>query len=172
MTIPLPPLDPGYHVGPLRADGPTADDVLALWRREAAVPDDVALRRVHEVQMVATSTSSGELVGVSTTPLLRVDQLGMDLWYFRAFVVEAHRQSDLAMQMLERCRIEREAAFVSGDDLRGSGMFVSVQAEGIRRSQNQGVWRRTGFVFIGENEKGHHYRVRYFPGALAPPPPP
>lgn len=165
-------LDPGYRIQRL-GDAPelTPDHVLALWARESVVPPQEARRRVHQVLMVATEEATGELVGVSTSMLHRIQHLRLDLWYLRVFVVESARHGNVAAHLLDRCRMHHEAEFVSGQDLRGVGAMVDVQNQGVKRTQNQAIWRHTGLVFVGENARGDHVRVRYFPGALVPGPP-
>jgi hypothetical protein len=49
------PLGDSYDVLPLEESAVTADDVLALWGRETAIPPEEARRRVHEVQLVAVN---------------------------------------------------------------------------------------------------------------------
>ena len=56
------------------SDEVTADDVLDLWAREQAVPDEEAQRRVHEVHLVGLDREDGP-VGVSSAYLQRNAQL-------------------------------------------------------------------------------------------------
>lgn len=173
MEIPERPLDPSYRIVPLGVpDAPTVDDVLSFWSTERAVTDSEAQRRVHEVLLVATLIEDGSLVGVSTAALQRSPQLRADVWYFRAYVSADHRMSNVAVQLLVRGHDVLEERFVAGDDRRAVGTLIDVQHEGLKRSQPHAVWPQSGFMFIGENQRGDHVRVRYYPGALAPPPPP
>ena len=163
------PLDPGYRIERLAESGAvTPDDVLELWARERVVKADEARRRVHEVLMVATEIATNALVGISTTNLRRVPRLGLDLWFCRVFVTADTRDANIATHLLDRSRSHHEHRFVRGEDTRGVGMILDVQNNGIKRTQNQAVWRRTFFVFIGENARHDHVRVRYFPGAVVP----
>jgi hypothetical protein len=55
-------------------------------------------------------------------------------------------------------------------DPRGIGIIYEVENEGLKRHFPLALWLPTEFTFIGENAKGDHVRVHYFPGALAPKP--
>lgn len=163
-------LDEGYRIELFaEQDGVSAEDVLALWGRELPLADEERGRRIHEVLLVAT-TDGGELVGVSSAYLQQNEQLAMDLWYYRAFVASGHRQSNVAVNLALIGRDHLEQRFVSGADPRAGGMVYEVENEGLKRHFDDALWLPTDFTFIGENERGDHVRVRYFPGALAPEP--
>jgi hypothetical protein len=168
------PLEERYRVEPLdEVDEVTHDDVVALWEREGVVPEDEARRRVQEVLLVAIERDEG-LVGVSTAYIQRNPQLRMDLWHFRVFVAGAHRNSNLAAQLSLHARDLLQERFVSGEDVRAPGMMYEVENPGLMRYFNSAMWMseqgRSPAItyFIGENEYGHHVRVRYFPGTMVP----
>jgi hypothetical protein len=149
----------------------SADDVLAFWAREKAVKEQEALRRVHEVELVAFTENDG-VVGVASAYLGRSPALRMDLWHYRTYVAAAHRQSNLAAQLIFGTRDRLEGRFVSGEDTRAGGMIFELENEGLKRHRNKAIWLHAGFTFIGENKRGDHVRVHYFPGAKVPPPDP
>jgi hypothetical protein len=163
-------LEHGYRVEPFAdQDAVGHQAVIDLWTREGAVPQEEALRRVHEVVLVATD-AAGELVGVSTAYLQRNAQLGIDLWYYRGLVAHAHQRSSIGVHLALIGRDHLKSLFVSGRDTRGAGIVFEVQNEGLKQINNA-VWLPSDFTYIGENERGDHVRVHYFPGALAPDPP-
>jgi hypothetical protein len=143
--------------------------VIAMWEREGAVREEERRSRVDEVMAVATR--GGELVGVATAYLHHNAQLRMDLWHFREFVAKAHRASRVGWALTLVTRDYLAQRFVGGHDTRGAGMLMEVENEGLKEHMDFGNWAVTEFAFIGENERGDHVRVHYFPGALAPPPP-
>ena len=153
-----------YRIEVFEESAVSADDVLDLWRREAAVPDAEARRRVHEVHLVAIHATDG-LAALSTAYLQRNDQLGMDMWYYRAFTAAAHRTSNVAVQLTERGRNHLTQRFTSGTDARGAGIIFEVENEGLKRGFPEALWLPLEFSFIGENAHGDHVRVHYFPGA-------
>jgi hypothetical protein len=168
------PLEDRYRIEPFdRVDEVTQDDVLALWEREGAVSGEEARRRANEVFLVALERDEG-LVGVSTAYIQRNPQLRMDLWHFRLFVAEAHRNSNLGAQLSLHARDLLQERYVSGEDTRAPGMLYELENPGLMRYLNSAMWMseqgRSPEIsyFIGENEYGHHVRVRYFPGTMVP----
>ena len=161
--------DARFRIEPLaESDSVSADDVLALWKREGVVADDAAQRRIDQVHLVAVADDD-ELAGVCTNYLERSQRLPMDMWTYRTFVATPHRQSMLAAQMFLQNLELLEQRFVSGEDTRAQGLFFELQNDMMMRSLNTAVWPLTGTTFIGENPIGAHIRVRYFTGARIPP---
>jgi hypothetical protein len=149
------------------SDSVTAEDVVALWSEAGALSSEEAERRVAEVAFVAVHETDG-LAGLSTTYLAHNAQLRMDLWYYRTYVAAGHRRSSLAFLLIHRTVDDLESRWSGGEDRRAAGVMFELQNELLKKSRNAAVWRTTGFAFIGENARGDHCRVRYFPGALAP----
>lgn len=164
------PLEERHRMEPLSESSDVGpDDVLALWAREGAVPEAEAQRRVHEVHLVAIDREDG-LVGISSGYLQRNAQLRMDLLYYRAFVAKEHRMSSLAGALAVRGRELLDERFVTGEDTRAAGIIYEVENPGLKSYFNKALWLPTDFTYIGENERGDHVRVHYFPGARVPPP--
>jgi hypothetical protein len=162
-------LEDRYRLEPFAGSGSVSpDDVLALWKREGAVPEPEAQRRVHEVHLVAVDKDEG-VVGVSSSYLQRNQQLRADLLYYRAFVARYHRKSSLAGLLAVRGREVLDDLFVKGEESRAAGIVYEVENPGLKSYFNRALWLPTDFTFIGENERGDHVRVHYFPGALVPP---
>jgi hypothetical protein len=105
---------------------------------------------------------------LSTVYLQRNDQLRLDLWHYRTFVAPDHRHGQLAIQLLWASRDHLKERYVSGEDTRGSGAIMEVENQGLRMYFNKAYWLYSDFTFIGENAKGDHVRVHYFPGAQVP----
>ena len=145
----------------------TADDVVALWRREGALADAEAKRRVDEVLLVAIERDEG-LVALSTDYLATNPQLRMDLWYFRAFVAEAHRATHLGTQLNFQNRDLLEQRFTSGEDTRAGGVAFELENDLMRKYYNRAVWVPADYTYIGDNPRGEPVRVHYFPGASVP----
>lgn len=147
----------------------TARDVIDFWIREGALEEAEAERRVGEVLAVA-SDQQGNPVAICTTYLHRHDQLRAELWHTRVFVAAAHRRSGLAIELAHTARSHLTDRFISGDDRRGIGVLFEIESPILKRMFPQAIWPRTQFVFLGENARGDHVRVFYFPGAPAPEP--
>jgi hypothetical protein len=147
----------------------TEQDVLDLWATQGGLSAEEARRRLDELLLVATAPD-GELAGIATTFLKRHDQLRAELWHYRTLVAESHRQSNVALAMALAARDHLVQRFLSGEDERGIGIVFEIENDILKRFEPRAVWPRTGFVFVGENARGAHIRVHYFPGALAPEP--
>lgn len=141
---------------------------MALWTREAGVGPAEAERRLPELLLIATDRD-GRLAAVSTAYLQWRKQLRAELWHFRVYVAEAHRQSGLAIAVAVKARDHLVHRYVSGEDRRGIGVAFIVQSEILKRL-HQARWPHTGFLFIGETVGGYHLRVHYFPRVPAPEP--
>jgi hypothetical protein len=164
------PIDNRFEIVPLaESESVSADDVLALWSREGVVADQVARRRIEQVQLVAV-TEDSDVVGVSSVFLEQKPRLRVNLWNYRTFVAAGYRHSSLAAQLLFGNLELLERRFVSGEDTRAQGLLFELENEDVMRGLNVAVWPRTGYTFIGENTRGSHVRVRWFEGARVPPP--
>jgi len=161
-------LDEGYRIVPLaETDAAGADDVVELWTRENAMPQQEARRRVHEVLMVGLEPSD-QVAAVSTVYLQRNAQLGMDLWHYRTYVSTENRMANFAIRLLWATRDHLRERYESGVDPRAPGMLMEVESEFLQAYYNTGYWALSDFWFIGESSNGAHVRVHYFPGAQAP----
>lgn len=172
VAMPALPIDHPYRIVPFaEQDDVGGDDVIAFWEREGAgLMEGEAERRVEEVQVVGTA-ADGELVAVGTAYLKHSVQLGLDLWHYREFVAEAHRASRLgwAMSLVGRDYLQQRS--VGGVDTRAAGILFEVENEDLKKHMDYGVWPTIDSLFIGENSRGDHVRVHYFPGVRTPQPP-
>lgn len=146
-----------------------ADDLIALWMREGHIGEDEAHRRVSEVLLVA-GAPDGSLAGISTAYINRDPVLELDVWNYRTLIAEQHRKANLARVMAVIGRDHLEHRYVSGAETRPAGVLSEVHSPALRQL-DRAVWRATGFTFLGEDARGSHIRIHYFPGAPAPPPP-
>jgi hypothetical protein len=170
MPDPAWPLPADYRIVPFaEQDAVSAGDVVELWVREQALPPAEAQRRVGEIILIAVDPP-GRPVGITTAYLQFNAQLRAELWYIRAFVSHAHRNSTIAINLALEGRDHLIGRFVDGRDRRGIGLIYEIENEGLKRYFPQAHWLPTDFLFIGENEHSDHVRVHYFPGVLAPEP--
>jgi hypothetical protein len=162
------PLDDRYRIE-LLAETDLADDadVIEFWAQENAVSAAEAPVRVREVLLVAVEGTDG-VVGASSVYLQHHPRLELPMWFQRGFVAARHRASSIGMHfaILGIEHLERE--FAAGRDTRGRGVIQEIENEGLKRYFNRGWEPPTNMVFIGENPRGDHVRVHWFPGAHAP----
>ena len=150
-------------------DAVTEGDVIELWKREVSMPDDVARRRIDQVLVVATH-ESGALAGISTGYLERNPQLGLDLWYCRALVAEAHRLNHITPHLVVAVSDHLEQRYLAGEGS-GAGVAYVLENKGLMRDFRDAILDPIDAVYIGDNRRGAPIRVHYFPGVLAPDPP-
>jgi hypothetical protein len=161
---------PGYRIDLFAeqdAFGP--DDLIALWASDGRLREEEARRRIDEVLLVG-GAPDGSLAAISTAYIARDPVLGLDLWNYRTLVASEHREANLAATMAVICRDHLEHLYVSGAETRAAGVLSEVHSAVLKRL-NLAEWRQTGFTFLGEDARGSHIRIHYFPGAPAPPPP-
>jgi hypothetical protein len=164
------PLEDRYRIEPFaESTTVTKEDVIAVWRRDGVLPGPLARERVQQVQLVAI-TGEREVAGVSTVYLEHSPQLRMDLWYYRTFVGSPHRHTNVARHLISSNRDLLERRFTAGEDTRAPGMIFELEHEGMKRHLNTALWAHSRFVFIGEDQRGRHIRIHFFPGARVPPP--
>lgn len=172
MRVPAPEgrrLEDRYRIEALATSGVAEEDVIAMWISEGALGPEDARRRARDVILVAVDRDDG-VVGVSTAWLQDNPALRMPLWNYRTFVAREHREGDIAFLLLHSTRDHLRERYEAGTDTRALGIVFEVQNEILKRARNQAVWPTSRFVFIGEDERGAHHRVHYFPGVLAPGP--
>jgi hypothetical protein len=144
-------------------------DMVDLWTAEGVLGAEEAQRRVSELLLVAID-AQGRPAGVTTAYLQHNDQLRTELWYYRAFVAAAHRNSEIATWLAVQGRELLEERFLDGSDTPAPGIIYEVENPGLKAYFPQALWLPTDFLYIGDSEIGAHVRVHWFPGALAPEP--
>jgi hypothetical protein len=171
-------LDDRYRVLAF-ADADEVDEQAAInfWLRQGAMSPEVASERIAQLACVAVDRDAG-LVGVSTAYLARSEQLRTQMWHYRVFVGADHRAENISRHLLVQTTLGLQGRFVTGEDTRAPGMVMEIENEGVKRRWNFGVWhdpavtewdgRTWPWTFIGENRRGDHVRVHWFPGAEVP----
>jgi hypothetical protein len=163
------PLEPGHRVELFaEQDAVSRQDVIDLWIAEHAMEPDEARRRAAEVFVIGTA--DGALAGLCTVFLKPNPQLGLACWHYRTFVTAAHRRGNLAQRMHLATRDRLSRRYASGEDTRGAGLIVEIEVPSLKRHHNDAVLQPSDYTFIGENERGDHVRVHWFPGARTPAP--
>ncbi len=150
-------------------DSVTREDVVAFWVGQGVLSAADAWRRVSQVLLVATD-AAGAVAAVGTVYLGWQEQLRAEMWHYRTFVGPEHRGGALALTLSAMTHAHLEARWAAGVDRRAPGVVFEVQNEGLRRHFADAVWPRTQMAFLTRRSDAD-VRVRWFPGALAPPPP-
>jgi hypothetical protein len=101
--------------------------------------------------------------------LAYVPRLRLSLWHQRVFVAATHRRRRTAWDLGLACFDVLERRFVAGEDTKGAGVIGASENPAVDAFLRDAELE--GSVFIGTSDQGNIVRVRYFQGALAPPPP-
>jgi hypothetical protein len=167
MVDPRRELDDRYRIQLFGEPGSVAGQAIVdLWIREGVMPAVEARRRLSEILFVAVVNETDEPVAVSTVYLSENELLRVKLWNYRTFVARDHRQSDLAWMLFYASLTRLEELHAEGADEGAAGVFMSVQSKVLRTSRDAAIWPQSKFAFVGESERGSHFRVRYFPDAV------
>jgi hypothetical protein len=121
--------------------------------------------RASGVTAALVAVRDGEVAGVLTAYPRRNEQVGVDLWYARAFVAQDHRRTNIAIHLAMLNWQQREAEFLSGADRRGLGTVVELENAALRQFLPYAQGVTVPMVFIGESKLGAFVLIRYFPGA-------
>lgn len=153
----------GYEIGPMRAPEP----VIALWRDEVGMPEEMAAQRIDEVLLVAHAPD-GSVAGVTSVFLRREAALRAELWNQRVYVAAAHRHVNLMYFLAVETLELLERRFVTGTDRRGIGMLYESENPEFSRYWNQALWPWVQGTYVGRNGRGEPVYVRWFEGSSAP----
>ncbi|MGA7296127.1 MAG: hypothetical protein WBW92_01285 [Rhodanobacteraceae bacterium] len=141
-----------------------AEDLLAFWKREGAIPDESQARaRLKQVVMLARD-ADGEIAGVCTSLPMTPPQLGQPVFFWRAFVGKQWRHTRLIFNLLTRSFSALED-YACGNDYPCIGVLLELENSRFREVFQRAEWRKTHFVYIGKSPRGLDVRVRYFRGA-------
>ncbi|MCP4426250.1 MAG: hypothetical protein GY803_17300 [Chloroflexi bacterium] len=140
------------------------NEIIQFWLEHGAlVARQQAGERVDQVIFVVRDQSD-QIVAVNTAYQQYNQQLRNHFYYYRAFVSEPHRQSDLAAQLtLTACDYFNQQ-FLAGRNPQLIGVFTVIESAILRKHGTQAVWRNT-LIYIGQDSRGNHLRVFYFDGA-------
>lgn len=139
-------------------------DIIALWTTSGGLTAEEAYRRASELIAVAVGPDD-ELLGVSTAYIDRSDRLQLDLWHVRVLVADNARLVNVARKLLNVGRDILYERYTSGADTRARGILIEVENAGVNRHMTVARWPTTGYEYVGEDNRGRHLRVIYFPGS-------
>lgn len=156
-------LVPGYELRPAwRLEDPQIEaDAIAFWTRLDILPSGVAPEQ-RAKELVAAAYKDGELVGVQTAVLERVEQVRTRLAMLRAAVDPAHRRRHVgtALTLTSRALLQAWARGHPGEQLGGLGALVG--GEQLAERARQGFWPETRFILAGFLGDGRQLRISWF----------
>lgn len=141
-----------------------ADDLLAFWKNEGAIPDEAQAKERLKQVVVLARDGDGEVAGVCTALPMTPPQLGQPVYFWRAFIAPKWRQSRLIYTLLMQS-FDHLEAFARERDYPCIGVILELENNRFGEVFRQAEWRKPHFVYIGKSPRGLDVRVRYFRGA-------
>lgn len=153
-----------YTVAWPEIDAGDADDLLAFWKRDDAIPDEAqAQARLKQVVLLARD-GDGEIAGVCTALPMTPPQLGQPMYFWRAFVIPKWRSTRLVGTLLSKS-CDLLAAYARAHDYPSIGVLLELENERFRNVGRKAQWVHPRFAYIGKSARGLDVRVHYFKGA-------
>lgn len=145
-------------------DPADADELLAFWKREGAIPDEQQARaRLAQVVLLARD-ADGEIAGVCTAYSMTPPQLGQPMYFWRAFIAPKWRSTRLIGTMLSKsCDVLGSHA--RANDFPCIGILLELENERFGSVGRKAEWVNPRFAFIGKSPRGMDVRAHYFRGA-------
>ena len=159
--------EPSYELRPAwrRADADIERDAIAFWKRLGILPARVRPEdRARE--LAAAAYRNGNLVGVATATLGRIESLRGRFAMLRAAVDPEHRRTRLAVDLaiLSRELIERWS--IEHPDERVLGLGAIIEGPNLSERARQPYWPETRFGIVGYTPEGRQIRVAWFTHAM------
>lgn len=140
--------------------------LAAFWLREGALADPwEAERRAHEAAFLLLRGGSGELAGLSTVRLQRLND-GRPVYAYRMFMREQDRLPYLMNQLIAATRdFLRD---FKRPDVHPIGMLHVNENPKLMRPGIRKLFARHGYLYLGQNRKGQDLWLTEFESAKSP----
>ncbi|QFU74444.1 hypothetical protein EY643_01560 [Halioglobus maricola] len=147
------------------------EQVLSLWEKEKVKIEDKD-ERLREIVLLAWD--GDELLGIASLGIYRHPGIEQSLFTLRALVRAESRQQGLSYQMYQAAVERVEERFDAGEDIRGIGVYVEVEAALIADlaearctfAHTHSVQaRKVQFNLVGISKAGRPQYIYYFENA-------
>ena len=148
-------------------DPTLANAIVDFWVREGAIQDRAkAEDRVGQVTSI--SLDGERIAAVSSVFPVEVKQLRFSALGFRCFVGKDYRLGHQSMILTEDTYQQLNRLFTAGSlTPRLPGIVYTLQNPAQGNAINEADAPRTGFFFMGFDDRGFQIRARWFSGATA-----
>lgn len=138
--------------------------VSEFWFRENAIrnPIDIA-KRIKQVVLYAR-TADSEVAGVATAIPMVPPRFGQPMYYFRAFVGKAWRDTPLVRELTIRSCALLEA-YAKERDFPCIGVLLELENARFYQALRKPVWWNPRFYYVGKSDRGLELRAFYFEDA-------
>jgi len=141
------------------------NDARALWLEQGAINDEAAINQRLSQLCVLARGADDRLLAISTAYEQLSPRLNNYFYTMRMFVGQDARRAQIGFRLLHKLIEILESRFVSGEQTRSIGVLFELENQAVQKARPQAIWPTTGFVYVGNNARGDHIRVRYFKGA-------
>lgn len=118
------------------------------------------------LNVVLTIRHENKIVGLTSTDLIRFQQLNSNIFYlFRMVVLPPYRIPGIESKAIVETREILELYAASQSTNKAIGMLTFVENPQLIAKRNEAVWPASKAVYIGTDKQGRHIRVCYFKGA-------
>ncbi len=141
------------------------EEVIQFWKtNNVPLTRTEAETRSHQIVFIARNIKHA-IIGVCSVKRIFIKNMNNYFYYFRTMVDPLCRRMGLAVRFTLETRNYFNQLFIDKKDCSCIGMYIVTESELLNLNIRQAVWPRTGFVFIGFNQKGQQMRVFYFQDA-------
>ena len=141
------------------------EEVIQFWEKNSVpLTKQEAETRSQQVVFIAKNIKH-HIIGVCSVNRIFIKNMNNYFYYFRTMVDPLFRRMGLAVRFTLETRNFFNSLFIDGKDRSCIGMYIVAESELLNQNIRQAVWPRTGFVFVGFNQKGQQMRVFYFQDA-------
>lgn len=144
-----------------RGDPAIEAEAVAFWRRLAILPPDVAPED-RAKELAALAYRRGELIGVSTATLQRIDSLRGRFAFARAAIDPAHRRTHAAIALIVYTRDLLERWSEEHPEEALAGLTAVIENREIAARLREPYWPVTRLGLVGHTADGRQIRVAWF----------
>ncbi|CAH0991320.1 hypothetical protein SIN8267_01423 [Sinobacterium norvegicum] len=155
-----------FYINTEQPAGQAAEELIDFWLSTNALPDrETAVARLSQV--VAVARHQGHVGSVMSGYVGKHELIGQPLFHLRSFTDKRYRRTGLGLSLLMAVKQRFEQLFDNDNATMAIGLCLSLEGSELLSAPalRQGVWQRSGFVFVGRNSRGLEQRVYYFKGA-------
>jgi hypothetical protein len=160
-------MTPGLNISNvwMKVDKGLLNEIVDFWQSNKMLSPQVdPIERALNV--VLTIRHENKIVGLTSTDLIRFQQLNNNVFYlFRMAVLPPYRVPGIESKAIVETREILEAFAAGQSTNKAIGMLTFVENPQLLAKRNEAVWPASKAVYIGTDKQGRHIRVCYFKGA-------
>jgi hypothetical protein len=163
MTADPAELIPGFELRPAwrRNDAQIEADAVAFWKRLNILPSSVTPEQ-RAKELIAVVYKDGQIVGVHTAAIERLEQVRTRLAMLRSAVDPAYRRTHVSMALTLYSRALLEQWSRENPQERLGGLGAIIESEQLAERGKEPWWPQTRFILAGFLPDGRQLRISWF----------